>query len=187
MIRVFDCETDHGDGSTMRKAMPLLTIAALSVLLSACFVSEGPKFPASSAVPFFGEGGRYAVLEHAGDGKFERQRVVTVKPMPDGTYVFVGDKTRLPISFHEVGNGVVVAQAKPHEKRNAYGYLIATRNDQEVSLHLPQCEKQDPKLLSEHGVVRRDKYECSIDKVSDPAKLFAAVTPGPPTSKMVPE
>ena len=42
-------------------------------------------------------------------------------------------------------------------------------------------------MLSAHGVVHRDKFECSIDKVSDPAKLFAALTPGEPTSKMVPE
>jgi hypothetical protein len=62
-----------------------------------------------------------------------------------------------------------------------------TRKGKEVSLHLPQCDKQDPKLLSDHGVVHRDKYECSIDKVSDPAKLFAALTPGDPTSKMIPE
>jgi hypothetical protein len=171
----------------MRKAMPLLAVAALSVLLSACFTSEGPKFPASSAVAFFGNGGRYAVLEHAGGGKFEKKRVVTVKPMPDGTYQFIRDKATLPISFHEIGNGITVAQAKPNEKREAYGYLIVTRKGKEVSLHLPQCDKQDSKLLSDHGVVHRDKYECSIDKVSDPAKLFAALTPGDPTSKMIPE
>jgi hypothetical protein len=179
-------QVDHGDGSAMRKVVPLLTIAALTVLLSACFMSEGPKFPASSAVAFFDKGGRYAVHEHVGGGKFKRQRVVTVKPMPDGTYQFIGGKTTMPISFHDVG-GVIVGQAKPSDQGNAYGYLIVTRKDKEVFLHLPQCDKQDPKLLAEYGVVHRDKYECSIDKVSDPGKLFTALTPGDPTSKMIPE
>jgi hypothetical protein len=180
-------QADHGDGSVMRKVVPLPAVAALSVLLSACFMSESPKFPASSAVAFFDKGGRYAVHEHVGGGKFKRQRVVTVKPMPDGTYQFVGGKTTLPISFHDVGNGIIVGQAKPSEQRNAYGYLIVTRKDKEVLLHLPQCDKQDPKLLAEHGVVLRDKYECSIDKVSDPGKLFVVLAPGDPTSKMIPE
>jgi hypothetical protein len=172
---------------TTRKVMPLLAVAALSVLLSACFSSEQPKFPASSAVAVFGTGGRYVVFDHVGSGKFQKQRMVTVKPMLDGSYEFVGGKTVLPISFHDAGNGVVVGQAKPDDNKQAYGYLILTRNGKEMLLHLPQCDKQDAAVLSAHGVVLRDKYECSIDKVSDPAKLFAALVPGDPTSKMVPE
>jgi len=171
----------------MRKVMPMLAVAALSVLLSACFSSEQPKFPTSSAMAAFGSGGRYVVFEHVGNGKFQKQRTVTVKPMPDGSYVFVGGKTKLPISFHAAGNGVIVGQAKPDENKHAYGYLILTRNGKEMLLHLPQCDKQDQAMLSTHGVVLRDKHECSIDKVSDPAKLFAALVPGDPTTKMVPE
>jgi hypothetical protein len=167
--------------------MPLLAVAALSILLSACFSSEQPKFPASSAVAVFGTGGRYVVFEHVGNGKFQKQRMVTVKPMLDGSYEFVGGKTVLPISFHDVGNGVIVGQAKPDEKKQGYGYLILTRNGKEMLLHLPQCDKQDAAVLSAHGVVLRDKFECSIDKVSDPAKLFATIVPGNPTTKMVPE
>jgi hypothetical protein len=170
-----------------RKVLPLLTVAALSMLLSACFSSEQPKFPAASAVAAFGTGGRYVVFEHVGNGKFQKQRTVTVKPMLDGSYEFTGEKTVLPISFHDAGNGVIVGQAKPDEKKQAYGYLILTRSGKEVLLHLPQCDKQDAAVLSTHGVTLRDKYECSIDKVSDPAKLFAALVPGDPTTKMVPE
>jgi hypothetical protein len=181
-----------GDDSKMRKPvsrkpMTLLAVAALSILLSACLSSEQPKFPASSAVATFGTGGRYVVFEHVGGGKFQKQRMVTVKPMLDGSYEFVGGKTVLPISFHDVGNGVIVGQAKPDEKKQGYGYLILTRNGKEMLLHLPQCDKQDAAVLSAHGVVHRDKFECSIDKVSDPAKLFAAIVPGDPTTKMVPE
>ncbi len=63
----------------MRKSMPLLVVAALSVLLSACFTSEEPMFPASSAVATFGDGGRYVVFEHVGKGAFKRQGPLTVK------------------------------------------------------------------------------------------------------------
>src|SRR5262245_12773790 len=110
----------------MRKATPLL-VAALSVLLSGCFTSEQPIFPASSAVAMFGDGGRYVVSEHVGKGAFKRQGPLTIKKLPDGTYEFVRAKSTLPISFHEAGNGVTVAQAKPNDNRNAYGYLIVTR------------------------------------------------------------
>jgi hypothetical protein len=170
-----------------RKPMTLLVVAALGIFLSACFSSEQPKFPASSAVAIFGTGGRYVVFEHVGNGKFQKQRLVTVKPVLDGSYEFVGGKTVLPISFHDAGNGVIVGQAKPDENKQAYGYLLVTRNGKEVLLHLPQCDKQDAAVLSAHGVVLRDKFECSIDKVSDPAKLFAALVPGNPATKMVPE
>lgn len=170
----------------MRKAMPLL-VAALSALLAGCFTSEAPKFPATSAVALFGDGGRYVVFEHVGKGQFKRQGPLTIKKLPDGTYEFARAKTVLPISFHEIGNGIIVAQAKPNDNRNAYGYLFATRKGKETFLHLPQCDKQDPALLTANDVVHRDKWECSIDKVSDPAKLFAALTYGDPTSKIVPE
>jgi hypothetical protein len=172
----------------MRKPMSLLVVAALSVLLSACFTSENPKFPVSSAVAAFGSGGRYVVFEHVGKGKFRKQRTMTVKQMLDGAYEFVGEKSSILISFHDIGNGVVVGQAKPDDNnKHAYGYLFLTRNGNEVLFHVPQCDKQDATVLEANGVVHRDKWECSIEKVSDPAKLFAALTPGEPINKLVPE
>ena len=172
----------------MRKPMSLLVVAALSVLLSACFTSENPKFPLSSAVAAFGSGGRYVVFEHVGKGKFLKQRTMTVKQTLDGAYEFIGEKTSILISFHDVGNGVIVGQAKPGDNnKNAYGYLFLTRKGNELFLHIPQCDKQDAAVLSANGVVHRDKWECSIEKVSDPAKLFTALTPGEATSKLVPE
>ena len=172
----------------MRKPMSLLAVAALSVLLSACFTSVEPKFPTSSAVAAFGTGGRYVVFEHIGNGKFRKQRMLTVKQILDGSYEFIGEKTTVPISFHDVGNGIIVGQAKPGDKNShTYGYVFLIRKGNELFLHLPQCDKQDPAVLSANGVVHRDKWECSIDKVSDPAKLFAALSPGEPNSKMVPE
>ena len=129
----------------MRKFVPLLVVAALSVLLSACFTSETPKFPASSAVAAFGSGGRYVAFEHVGKGKFRKQRTLMVKQTLDGSYDFIGEKTTVPISFHDVGNGVIVGQAKPGDNnKQAYGYLFLTRKGNELFLHLPQCDKQDP-------------------------------------------
>ena len=172
----------------MRKFVPLLVVAALSVLLSACFTSETPKFPASSAVAAFGSGGRYVVFEHVGKGKFRKQRTLMVKQTLDGSYDFIGEKTTVPISFHDVGNGVIVGQAKPGDNnKHAYGYLFLTRKDNELFLHLPQCDKQDPAVLTANGVIHRDKWECSIEKVSEPAKLFAVLTPGEPSMKLAPE
>ena len=171
----------------MRKSIPLLVVAALSVLLSACFTSVEPKFPTSSAVAAFGTGGRYVVSENVGKGKFRKQRAITVKQTPDG-YEFIGEKSGILISFHDIGNGIIVGQAKPGDNNShAYGYLFLVRKGKELFLHVPQCDKQDPAVLSANGVVYRDKWECSIDKVSDPAKLFTALTQGEATTKLVPE
>jgi hypothetical protein len=178
----------HGAGSNMRKSLPLLVVAALSVLLSACFTSENPKFPNSSAVAAFGSGGRYVVFEHVGKGKFRKQRTMTVKQTPDGPYEFIGDKTSILISFHDVGNGVIVGQAKPDDNnKHAYGYLFLIRKGNELFFHVPQCDRQDAAVLSTNGVVYRDKWECSIETVADPAKLFAVLTPGDPAYKLTPE
>jgi hypothetical protein len=167
----------------MRKLMSALLACAMGMLLSGCFTSEFPKFPLSSAVASFGDGGRYVVFEHIGSGEFRRQGPLTVKRMPDGSYEFERDGNVLPISFHQVGNGVVVAQAR--DKKFAHVYLFLTRKGAEMFFHLPQCDQQDQAMLSAQGVVHRDKYECSIDKVADPAKLFMALIPGEPTSKIV--
>lgn len=179
----------------MRKPMPLLVAAALSVLLSGCFTSQTPKFPLSSAVPALGDGGRYALFNHIGKGKFKREQALTVKRLPDGTYEFIPDKPAKPgksrapqLSFHDIGNGVIIAQAKaPEDNAHPYSYLFALRKGKELLLDLPQCDKQDAAVLEANGVIFRDKWECSIEKVSDPAKLFAALTPGEPDIKLAPE
>src|SRR5829696_2292769 len=160
----------------MRKSMSLPVVAVLSVLLSACFTSVDPKFPPSSAVAVFGAGGRYVVFDHVGKGEFRKQQTMTVKQLPDGVYQFIGAKENISISFHDVGNGVIVGQARPRNTKNAhdYGYTFIIRKGNEVFSHVPQCDTQDADVLKAHGVVRRDKWECSIDKVADPAKLFAA-------------
>jgi hypothetical protein len=46
----------------MHRSASLSLTAVIGVLLSGCFMSEGPKLPLSSAVAAFGEGGNYGVL-----------------------------------------------------------------------------------------------------------------------------
>ena len=169
----------------MRQLMSTLIVCFVGMLLSGCFTSQVPRFPLSSAAAPFGDGGRYIVFEHLGKGEFRRQGPIAIKRMPDGSYEFSREDNVLPISFHDVGRGLIVAQAQ--DKKLSYVYLFLTRKGAEMFLHLPQCDRQDQAMLSAQGVVRRGKYECSIDNVADPAKLFAALVPGEPTSKIVPE
>lgn len=169
------------------KAVPLLVVVALSALTSACITSEAPKFSPSSAVTALGNGGQYTLWEYAG-GKYYPQGTLTAKLRPDGSYEFLTDKEPILISFHDIGNGLVVGQAKIDDARGAYGYMILTREDSDVFLHLLQCDAQPPDLLAAHHVdVRAEANTCSIDRVIDPAKLFAALPASEPTFKMVPE
>jgi hypothetical protein len=111
-----------------------------------------------------------------------------VKRLADGSYEFINEKKSvLPISFHDIGNGRLVGQAKPRPNRNIYGYLVLTRLGKETLLHAPDCSRQDAAVLAAFGVERRKKYECYIDRVADPAGLFAKVALGEPVSKMIPE
>jgi hypothetical protein len=171
------------------KPLALLTVAALGFLLSGCFTSETPKFPLSSSVAAFGNGGNYGVFEYS-DGKYSRQGSRAVKRLPDGSYEFGDDKSPLPVSFHDIGNGVIVAQAKNEaaaDKRYPYSYSILTRQGPEFFLHVPQCDRLDAALLAAHRVVFIGNYECSVEGAKDLAKLFAAIPAGDPTFKFVPE
>jgi hypothetical protein len=172
------------------KSLLLLVVAALGTLLSACITSETPKFSPSSAVPALGSGGEYGLWEHAG-GKYYSQGTLTARLRPDGLYEFLTDEEPIPISFHDLGNGLVVGQAniaKIDNARGSYGYMILTRKDSAVFLHLLQCDAQHPDLLEAHRVdVRAEQNTCSINRVSDLAKFFAALPAGEPTFKMVPK
>jgi hypothetical protein len=42
-------------------------------------------------------------------------------------------------------------------------------------------------MLAAFGVEQRNEYECYIDRVADPARLFSTLKIGEPTSKMEPE
>jgi hypothetical protein len=172
------------------KSLRLLVVAALGILVSACITSETPKFSLSSAVPALGSGGDYSLWEYAG-GRYSSQGTLTARLRPDGLYEFLTDQEPIPISFHDLGNGLVVGQAnitKIDNARGTYGYMILTRKGADVFLHLLQCDAQPPDVLAAHRVdVRAEQNTCSIDGVIDPAKFFAALPAGEPTFKMVPK
>ena len=139
-------------------------------------------------VAAFDDGGRYGVFTRLGDGRYKRQETFVVKRLPDRSYEFINEEGKvLPISFHDIGDGLVVGQAKPRPDRDARGYLMLMRDGNDMLLHAPQCKGQDAAVLKAFGVERRKPHECVIDRVSEPAKLFAALKRGQPVSKMVPE
>jgi hypothetical protein len=60
-------------------------------------------------------------------------------------------------------------------------------NGNEAHLYVPQCNDQDKAKLAGFGVAPLGRYECGIDRVADPAELFAGLNLREPASKMVRE
>jgi hypothetical protein len=171
----------------VRKLLSVPLIAGLSFLLCGCFYSEAPRFSSDTAVAVFGDGGRFAFFEREVDG-YQRKESFTMKRVKDG-YAFSDDKGESrTVSFHDVGNGRLAIQAMPLPGATAaYDYAILIREGAEYFIYIPQCDRQDPKLLAEHTVGPIGKFECGIDKVSNPRALFGALDLGEPASKIVPE
>ncbi len=171
----------------MPKPMSLPAVLALSILLSGCFSSDEPKFPPESATQPFGDGGRFVYFEHDGD-RYQRKDLFTMKRVRNA-YDVANDKGEgQRVSFHDVGNGRLVAQVTPPpESKTGYGYAILIRQGAEILIYIPQCDKQDPKLLATYHVGPIGKFECGIDKVTNLQAFFSALDPGEPTSKIVPE
>jgi len=161
----------------------LLTLAGL---LSGCFASDRPMFPAASAVPALGDGGRYATFEII-DGKENASDPFVVRPRGDGGYDFVTEKgASNPVTFHPIAGGLHVAQVKL-DGDQGYGYVV-TRNIPNGMRVIPaECDRQDAGKMDALGVERRNQYECRIDKVADPAGFFAGLTFSAPVSRMVRE
>jgi hypothetical protein len=167
---------------------PILLGIVLAPLLSACFISAAPKFPLAGAAAPFGAEARFGLYERGEDKNFARQETLIVKRRPDGAYDFINEKKEaVPISLHDVGRGRFVGQSKADKDKPGYGYIVFTVNGPEVLVYLPDCAEQDKALLVRLGVEIRTGDECAIDRVADPAGLFAAAELGEPNSKMVRE
>jgi hypothetical protein len=160
---------------------------AASLLLSGCFTSETPKFPIESAVAVapLGDGGRFQTYERLDGDRYKKDEVMVVKRRPDGGYDFVNEKGEVqPISFHPLAGGNLVGQA-PESEKSKYGYVIFRVAGNEAFVYVPACDDQDKAQLEKLGVVFVGQYECTIDRVADPAAFFASLKLGEPTSKMV--
>ena len=49
---------------SLRSPVAALCVVACAAFLSGCITSKEPKFPVSSAVALFGDGGKFKVLDH---------------------------------------------------------------------------------------------------------------------------
>jgi hypothetical protein len=160
---------------------------ALSALLSGCFTSEKPMFAADSAVRPL-EPGRYAVFEPGEDKPSEHMEL----RLRGNVYDFINEKGAVnPVTFHPIAGGLHVAQVgdvpQRATDRKGYGYAVFKVSGREALVYVLECDKQDKAALAALGVEIRDQYECSIDKVADPAALFAGLKRGDRPSKMVRE
>jgi hypothetical protein len=174
----------------MSHRIPLLAALAASLVLSGCFFSETPKFAAGSAVAVLGDGGRYQTYERTDADNYKKDEVMVVKRRTDGGYDFVNEKgVAQPISFHPIAGGYHVGQARaPENEKPRFGYAIfRVAANNETFVYIPDCGKQDRAQLEKLGVVFIREYECTIDRVTDPAAFFASLKLGEPTSKMVRE
>ena len=168
--------------------MSVFPILAASFLLSGCFFSETPKFPAENAVAAFGDGGRFQGYDRMEDGRYKKadEAIFMVKRRGDGGYDFIDEKDKVqPISFYPIAGGNFVGQA-PENGTSRYTYVVFRIAGNEAFIYVPDCDKQDKAQLEKLGVAI-GRFECSIDRVTDPAAFFASLALGEPTSKLVRE
>ncbi len=159
-------------------------VAMLSALLSGCFSSDKPMFSAETAVMALGNGGKYATFEQLSDGKEEPSDTIEVRLGTNKVYDFVDEKGEVtPVTIHPLSGDEHVLQAK---LKGGYGYVvIRTASPKEALVTPVECNKQDEAKMTALGVVRRDRFECRIDSVANPAAFFAGVTRSRPVSRMV--
>jgi hypothetical protein len=166
--------------------LPLLTAICLTV--AGCLQSEQPKFPLADAAAPLGEGGRYAVYERSADNRYERQEAVVIKRRSDRAYDFIDEKGETQtVSFHPLGGGLFVGQAKADKDEPGYGYAVLRVSDGETLVYVPQCDAQDKSVLAAAGVEVNAQLECILDKVGDAPALFKRLNLGEPVSKLVRE
>jgi hypothetical protein len=163
---------------------------ALSVLLSGCFVSDKPMFtPASAVRPL--EAGRYALFERYSEPD-KPSEYMDVRLRADGVYDFVNEQGAVnPVTFHPIAGGFYVAQAGDipltGTDRKGYGYALFKVSGREALVYVVECLKQDKPKIAALGVEFRGQYECAIDGVAEPTRLFEALERNSLPSRMVRE
>jgi hypothetical protein len=168
--------------------VPLPLLSAICLLLAGCLQSEQPKFPLADAAAPLGDGGRYAVYERGADNRYQRQEAVVIKRRSDRAYDFVDEKGEAQtVSFHALGGGLFIAQAKAEKDQPGYGYAVMRVTGSEAFVYVPQCDAQDKAALTAAGVEVNGQLECVLDKVADAPALFKRLDLGEPVSKLVRE
>jgi hypothetical protein len=172
----------------MSPQISVLAALAASFLLSGCFFSESPKFPAENAVAAFGDGGRFQGYDRMEDDRYTKadEAIIIVQRRGDGGYDFVNEKNEVqPISLYPIAGGNFVGQAL-EDGKSRYAYVVFRIAGNETFVYVPDCDKQDKAKLEKLGVVI-GQFECKIDRVADPTAFFSSLTLGEPTSKLVRE
>lgn len=172
----------------MSPRISVFAALAASFLLSGCFFSETPKFPAGNAVAAFGDGGRFQGYERTEGDRYTKadEAIIMVKRRGDGGYDFVNEKNEVqPISFHPVAGGNFVGQALEKGK-SRYAYVVFRIAGNEAFIYVPDCNDQDKAQLEKLGVAM-GQFECRIDRLADPVAFFGSLTLGEPASKLVRE
>jgi hypothetical protein len=171
------------------KRMAAVLALAVSTLLSGCFISDNPMFPAASAVRPL-EAGRYALFERDGDAN-KPDEYMDIKLREDGGYDFINEKGAVtPVSFHAIAGGLHVAQVRgvptsqSDPARKGYGYALFKVDGREAQVYVLECDKQDRAKMIALGVELRGQYECGIDRVADAAAFFAGLDKGRVSSRM---
>jgi hypothetical protein len=152
----------------------------VGLTLSGCITSKDAKFPASTAVALFGEGGKYKVFDRIEGDQYMENDVAEIKKRPDGGYDFIQQESTA-VTVHQIEGDLYVVQSKK-KNADAYDYLMLRAAGGEFFTHAPDCSKQDKAKMA-GAEVKKD--ECRIDKVADPVKFFAGLDRGEPTAKLV--
>jgi hypothetical protein len=158
--------------------------AAIAVLLSGCITSKDAKFPASSAVALFGDGGKFKAYDKGEGDQYIENDDAEIKKRADGGYDFImGGNDATAVTIHKVADDLYVVQSKK-KNAEAYDYLLLRVAGKEYFTHAPDCSKQDKAKMA--GVeIKKD--ECRIDGVTDAPKFFAGLDRGEATGKLVPQ
>jgi hypothetical protein len=157
-------------------------VAAIGVLLSGCMTSKEPKFPASSAVALFGDGGKFKAYDRGEGDQYIENDDAEILKRADGGYDFVlqGNDPNV-VTIHKIDGDLYVVQSKKKHAA-AYDYLLIRAAGNEYFTYAPDCSKQDKAKMA--GVeIKKD--ECHIDRVADPVKFLAGIDKGEPTAKLV--
>jgi hypothetical protein len=165
---------------------PILFALAISLLLSGCFASDRPLFGSETAVLALGDGGKFATFEQD-NGKETPSDPIEVRPGANNVYDFINEKgVATPVTFHPLSGDEHIAQVKLGGD-SGYGYVLVRTDGRELTVIPAECDKQDQAKMAALGVVRRNQFECRIDKVADPAAFFKGLTRSEPVSRMVRE
>jgi hypothetical protein len=166
----------------MRRIAAVLTLA-LSTLLSGCFASDRAMFAPDTAVRALGDGGKYATFE-TDNGNEKPSDPIEVRARAGNVYDFINEKGHAtPVTFHALPNGEHVAQVRL-EGNSGYGYVLTRVTSKDVLIVPAECDRQDNAKMAALGVVQRSRFECRIDKVTDPVAFFVGLARSAPVSRM---